>query len=275
MKLNQRGSSMVDYIMMTALVAGIVVPVIYTKFGAPFMESMESERGKLVNFIGQTPRGRKPPVPSAWFSQEKVANPTAGEVSTPSDLPPGAELSEPGDLGSTGQVKAGDLQEVKNLNETGQLKTGNVGSGNLGGASALGTGGAGPGGMGAGGSDFFSSSSQVPGASLRGEKEKASEEISGRSGSGGGGASTTGGTLAGEDAGLRQSGGDNKKGDKKEDGARVGEGKKRSLLEAETEVKERARGGQFDWWLLIKILIVILIIALVFLILMGNTRRNG
>ncbi|NBV49780.1 hypothetical protein EBR78_01025 [bacterium] len=57
--------------------------------------------------------------------------------------------------------------------------------------------------------------------------------------------------------------------------ARGGENKKRSLVEAEDELKERAQSKKFDWWLLIKVLIVLFIIALIFLILIGNTRRSG
>lgn len=276
-RLNQRGSSMVDYIMMTALVAGVVVPVIYVKFGAPLLETMKNERGKLVNFIGQTPRGRRSPVPSAWFSQEKIADQKTGPVNDPSQLPPGAELTEPGDLGGSGRVAGSNVKDTKGLEDPGQLGSGDLGAGNVAGGGAgggFGSAGAAGSGSGAGGSDFFSDSPAVPGGGLRGEKKD--EEVAERSGGGSSGAreSSSGERLAGNDNLTRKAEGGGKN-EKKEEGARTADGKKRSLLEAETEFQERSKGGQFDWWLLIKILIVILIIALVFLILVGNSRRSG
>jgi len=274
LRLNQRGSSMVDYIMMTALVAGIVVPVIYVKFGAPFMETLSSERGKLVNFIGQTPRGRKPPVPSTWFSQEKMGNTNSGDLPEPSELAQDGELNESGELKEPGQLRTGNLKDVKPLKEPGALTTGELGAGALPGGGGLGAGtGAGSSRV-AGGSDFFSNPPSAPGASLRGEK--GDEEIKGRAGgsSDDGGSNSSSGKLVDESGAVGQLKGGGKN-DKKEEGPRVSDSKKRSLLEAEVSTQKVRQGGSFDWWLILKILIVLLIIALIFLILMGNTRRNG
>lgn len=259
-----------DYLMLTALVAGVVVPILFTKFGAPLMKSMESEREKLVNFIGQTPRGRKPPVPSAWFSQQTPASPQSRQLGQPQELPPGAELSAPGDLGQPGNLQAGNLGEVKSLNEPGNIQAGPVNGGGAGGGIAN-RGGGDPG-MGGGGDDFFSDAPKVPGGGIRGEK--GDEETAGRSRTQGGGSGESSGRMAGEDnlqAGQGPKGADAKKGSESQ-----AEGtKKRSLVEAEAELDQRVQRKKFDWWLLVKVLIVIFIMALIFLIAMGNARRNG
>lgn len=269
-RLNQRGSSVVDYLMLTALVAGVVVPIIFTKFGAPLMKSMESEREKLVNFIGQTPRGRKPPVPSAWFSQKPPASAQSRQLGQPQELPPGAELSAPADLGQPGDLQAGNLGEVQSIKDPGTVQAGQVEGGGSGGA--IGNRGAGDAGMSGGGDDFFADAPKVPGGGIRGEKGDEETAGSSRSRSGGGGESS--GRMAGEDnlqGGQAPKGSDAKKGSENQ-----AEGsKKRSLVEAEAELDERIQKKKFDWWLLIKVLIIIFIMALVFLIVMGNTRRNG
>jgi hypothetical protein len=258
--------------MLTALVAGIIVPIIFTKFGGPLIKSMESEREKLVNFIGQTPRGRKPPVPSAWFSQQSPAKPESSQLGEPGALSSGSDLSSPPGLGEPGSLQAGNLGEGKSLNEPGSLQAGAVDGG--GGAGGGLNGGARPGSGtdGAGGDDFFSNSPEVPGAGIRGEK--GDEEIAGRTrGGGGGGRDSQGQPGGGESGELGKASKpqDAKKGsDSQTDG-----GNKRGLVEAEAELDDRIQKKKFDWWVLIKVLIVIFILALIFLIVMGNTRKNG
>jgi hypothetical protein len=267
--MNSRGSSVVDYLMITAVVSAVVVPIILNKFGEPLMKTMTSERQKLVNFVGQTPRGRKPPVPSTWFSQEKVAKPQGQDLGTPGQLPPGAELNGVGAVGGGGSVGSSDLAQVKDLKDPQQLQTGNLGNtGNVGGSGALGSGQSGP----AGGDDFFSKPATPPGATLGGQEEKSATAA----GSGSGGSGSEGRTSSREQPGSESLMGESKKTDAQKEQADGGiDQKKRSFLAENAEKEERSRSGSFDWWTLLKILIVIFILALLFLIALGNTRRGG
>lgn len=270
LRLNSRGSSIVDYLMITAVVSAVVVPIILNKFGAPLIKTMTTERQKLVNFVGQTPRGRKPPVPSSWFSQEKVAKSGGQELGTPGQLPPGAELNGTGSVGGAGTVGGSDLAQVKDLKDPQQLQTGNLGNtGNVGGGGALGSGQGGP----AGGDDFFSKPATPPGATLGGQDEKSGIAA----GSGGGGNSgSEGRSSSREQPGSESLMGETKKTDAQKEQASGGiDQKKRSFLAENAEKEERSRSEKFDWWTLIKILIVIFILALLFLIALGNTRRGG
>ncbi len=53
------------------------------------------------------------------------------------------------------------------------------------------------------------------------------------------------------------------------------EGKNRSLVDAEAQVDAQEKRGKFDWWIILKVVIVLFIIALLFMILLGNTKRSG
>ncbi|NDG27789.1 MAG: hypothetical protein EB120_11525, partial [Proteobacteria bacterium] len=124
---NRRGSTLVDYLMITVAIVGIIVPVFMNYFGGPFLATLANNKTKLVEFIGQTPKNRrKPPVPVAWFSRERSAKPQVGDLKEAGDLPPGAELSGPSGLSSPGDLKTGDLKEVGELKEPGTLNAGNV-----------------------------------------------------------------------------------------------------------------------------------------------------
>ncbi|NBX83412.1 hypothetical protein EBQ90_10050, partial [bacterium] len=271
MKLGQSGSAVVEYLMLVILISAVAVPIIYNKFGGPFVETLQTERGKLVNFIGQTPKNRKPPVPSEWFSQEKPARPDSQTIGGANDLGEQPPL-ETGAVGEPGNVTTGDLDggpgSAKDLKDPNAINMGSA-AGRGGGYSGVGSAGAGEV---AGGNDFFGTPPQTPGRTFGGQGS--GEET-------GAGGSRRGGGTSGENAPEGEAGekakdsaasqGQQAKGEE----ARGGENKKRRLVEAEDELKERAQSKKFDWWLLIKVLIVLFIIALIFLILIGNTRRSG
>lgn len=271
MKLGQSGSAVVEYLMLVILISAVAVPIIYNKFGGPFVETLQTERGKLVNFIGQTPKNRKPPVPSEWFSQEKPARPDSQTIGGANDLGEQPPL-ETGAVGESGKITTGDLDggpgSAKDLKDPNAINVGSA-AGRGGGYSGVGASGSGDT---AGGSDFFATPPQAPGKTFG--AQGAGEE-------GGAGGSRRGGGASGETASEGESG--EKANDKgasqgqqaKGEEARAGDNKKRSLVEAEEELKERAQSKKFDWWLLIKVLIVLFIIALIFLIMIGNTRRSG
>lgn len=63
-----RGQGVVDYLMVTAVVAAVAVPIIQIYFGDQLRESLFNKREELVTFIAQTP---KRPVPNLWFAQDR------------------------------------------------------------------------------------------------------------------------------------------------------------------------------------------------------------
>lgn len=272
---NQRGSALVQYLMFIALVSAIAVPILVDRFGQPLIQTFQNERGKFVQIIGQTPKGRqKPPVPAEWFSKAPLPKIESEEIEGGQQLTDGQEIR-------TGEIKGGSSMQVGQGGGAGggsaieggqEIQIGSAGGGDGGGVNRYsGAGTSGSGGS-AGGDDFFSTPPKTPGGKSRGE--------------GGGDEDQAGGSrkgFAGGDEGSSMLGGDDNvgsgqkkqqnKGKEESEGTRLGEGKKRSLVDAEQEVNERAKSKQFDWWLIVKILIVLLIVALIFLIVIGNSRK--
>jgi len=268
---NQHGSALVQYLMFIALVSAIAVPIFLDRFGQPLIQTFQNERSKFVTIIGQTPRNRrKPPVPAEWFSKAPVSDIETGQIEGGQELKDGGEIQtgeiSPGSEIRTGQIGGGNGAEGGQSVQTGNIQSGSD-FGRYAGAGSSASGGS------AGGDDFFSKPPATPGTK-RGEG--GAEE----DGGGGGGARRSSG--AGSDEQIARGGEESVSGGKKNqqdksknegDGTKVNEGKKRSLVEAEEELNDRAKAKKFDWWLILKILIVILIVALVFLILIGNSRR--
>lgn len=266
---NRRGNALIQYLMFIALVAAVAVPIFVSRFGDPLIQTFKNERGKFVAIIAQTPKGRrKPPVPAEWFSKTPTPNLETDEISGGEQLSDGQAI-ETGEVSSGGKIQTGQVGGGSGAGgdqgiQTGSIQTGEGSGGRYSGAGTSG------GGM-SGGDDFFSKPPAAPGEKLRGEGEAASEGArSGRAS--GAGSDGDGNTGRGDDAGVGKK--DNQEKSKNEgDGTKLGEGKKKSLIEAENELNERTKAKKFDWWLIIKILIVILIVALVFLILIGNSRK--
>lgn len=276
-----RGNSTVDYLMLTAAVAGIGVPIMMRYFGGPIIDTLTGQREQLVSFLAQD---RKQSVPNEWFSYETPAEPDGGP-----DLKEGKDLSEP-DLASPSDLKDGrDLRsrDLKNprelkvgrLNDPRQLSTSPVsGPNGGGGAGGAGAGAAGAGGASAGAgqnADFFSKDGKG-GSGGQNQEE-------GGPASGGGAYGRGGGRLGTGEAGSGDNGGEAGEKRSKDKGreeppsktSKEGETRRQtidSLKRAESEYE--GKKTKFDWWLIIKILIVLAILFLLLLIALGNMRRG-
>jgi hypothetical protein len=269
--LNRRGSAIVEYLMFIALVAAVAVPIIIDKFGDPLIKTFKNERSKFVAIIAQTPKGRrKPPVPAEWFSREPVPEIKTGEVGSGQNIETGGPI-QTGEIKTGGQIQTGQIGTGESGSGSG-IQSGNIQTGEgAGGAGRYSGAGSGGSGSMAGGEEFFSSPPKTPGGKIRGESGE--EEGGGGTRRGGGGA-IEGDTVSGREDSV--SGGKRNAQDKSKsegDGPRLGEGKKRSLVEAENELDQRQKSKKFDWWLIVKVLIVIFIVALIFLIVIGNSRK--
>ncbi|MFM8269930.1 MAG: hypothetical protein ACKN9V_07050 [Pseudomonadota bacterium] len=274
--LSRRGSVVVEYLMFIALVAAVAVPIFISKFGLPLLQTFKNERSKFVAIIGQTPKGRrKPPVPAEWFSQTPLPK------IQPEGIPEGEAISESQSI-ETGQISGGTPIQPGQIGsgssigggqgiQTGAIQTGEGGAGGSGGGRYSGAGTAGSGGM-AGGDDFFSKPPTAPGKKMRGEKSEDEGDGGGSGRDSGGG---EGETFSGRGDSTVEGGKKNQqeKAKGEGEGTRLGEGKKRGLVEAENELDERAKAKKFDWWLIVKILIIVFILALIFLIVIGNSRK--
>ena len=277
-----RGNAFVDYLMMTAVVAGIMVPIVNRFFGQAIMDSLFANRQRLVDFIAQTP---KRPVPNLWFAIERQ-----GEVGGNGDVGGGGNLGEVGDVGGGGNLgEVGDVGGGGQLNNPravgGNGKLGNVG--NVGGGGALGNVGGSRGGGGAGGGAGGGLGSESAlNDNFLSPAEKGSTTAEGDSASGGTqknygrGASGPGESGSG-DSGGRDSAGNTKTakapgdgGDSSKVDGGVESRKSQNLTIAQVEENERAKARAFDWWLLVKILIVLLILFLLILIALSNLKRT-
>lgn len=270
---NQRGSAVMEYLLLIIFVSAVIVPILFSKFGGPFLQTMKNERQKMVTFFAQTPQGRqKPPVPASWFSQELPAKIESEQIRTGEPIE-GSENLETGEIQGGQPIQAGsELKGGDEISGGQAINSGQIRSGTL-----RGTGGAqggGAGGAGAGGDDFFSVP-DTPG--MGAEKGTTAEKDSERGKSS---RSSRGGGLVAleeksQDPISRPGTNKDEKGkERKEESQMLGD-KKSDLVAAEQEVQERESRKKFDWWLLIKVLIVLGIIALLILILLGNTRRSG
>jgi len=273
---NKQGSSVVDYLMLTVVISAVAVPILYNNFGEPFVRTLQAERGKLVNFIGQTPSRRKPPVPAEWFSQERPARPDSKDLGSGTG---NGDLAindiEVNDIEGGKEIKTGNLSEgsrsAQDLKEPGAINVGaNGGAGGAGGNYAgVGSQG-GSSGM-AGGDDFFSSPPETPGK----KGVMGGDEVIGGGGSKGNRSGETSvaereESMAGEKKAGPGGGKEERSGE-----SRLVEGKNRTLVDAEERVEAQERKSKFDWWMIIKVLLVLFIIALLFMILLGNTKRSG
>lgn len=265
LKIRSRlGGAMIEYLMMIILVSAVVVPILVSEFGEPFLKTMGNERQKMVNFFAQTPRNRqKPPVPASWFSQELPAQPESEEIQT------GEPMGESQDLQS-GEIRAGQNIRAEGIKEGGNLSGGQaINSGQVGAGGAIG--GSNQGGGAAGGDDFFST---PPTPGVTPGKTESNETSSSRRQGSRGSSLVASDNRPVESIDRAERSAQKKESGKKEESQLLAE-KKSSLLAAQQEVREQQKKGQFDWWLLIKVLIALGIIALLFLILLGNSRRTN
>jgi hypothetical protein len=280
LKPNQKGQGTVDYLMLTALIAGVLVPIILKNFGEPMLRTMTNEKDRLVGFVAQN---KKQKVPNAWFSRSDPAKVPEPSVAAPKDIPPPDPLAPPGEVPPPQGPK-----EPKNIppprpgnpprvNAPGQAPPPSVpppGEGGGGGGSGASGGGSSFGGGPSDGSDFFGGGGgSKTGGSEGGGKDGGSKGTFSNKGGAEGGEGSSGGGQGG--GGGKRGGGTSGGGEsegKKEGGVQGSKSKMDQLAEAED--RERAKKGQFDWWLFFKILIALAIAALLVLIALGNMRRR-
>jgi hypothetical protein len=271
---NQKGATMVDYMMLTAAVAGIGVPVMMRFFAGPINNSLLSKRQNLVSFLAQD---RKEKIPNEWFGREgqpdlkepsKLAN--VKNFEDPSVGEPG-KLEEPGKLSNPNVRNPSRLAEVR-MRDPGKLA--DPGQVSVGGGGGGGGGGGAGGGGGGNSNDFFAGGGEnnKAGGNKNGPEGVTGAtygQASGKAGRGAGGGGDEG--DAGE--GAKGAGKDHQ--DSQKDSSGPGEAKKKQLEDLHKAEEElEARHNRFDWWMLIKILIAVLIAFLILLIVLGNMRRG-
>jgi len=278
--LNQCGSTVVDYLMLTAAVAGIAVPIVMKFFGEPIMATFQSQRQTLVSFIAQD---RKQPVPNIWFSRERLGITggenelnEVGELAANEPAQPG-DLKEPGNLRNVRRGRAPGRLNVGQIKEPGRLEVGQVSGGGRGGAEGSSFGGAGGGADGGGGSALSGSFFDPKGPGGQGGAGEAGGSTGSRRGYRSGGRGEESDDYSAETS--TSSGEKVKKQQEKDDKQSADKGitdSKRQTEEmiAKYEEDRQRRAGAFDWWLILKILIFILIIFLIILIALGNMRKN-
>lgn len=272
---NCRGAGVVDYLMITIVIAAVAVPIIQSTFGEQINAALFSNRQKLVAFIAQQP---KHTVPNQWFSQEPL-----GEVGGGGKVPEPKELKQVGEVGGNQQTSepSGELGDVKAVGGEGQLGTvGGVGGegrlkqvGNVGGQGNIAGGRSSSAGLSAGDSldqGFFGKSGGGPGNEGRPPGTDAEGATYGRSSGGGGGS-----------GGEEEVGPDGKKvtkADKRESSERPPLGadqtRRDSIAMQAAEEEQERRKGQFDWWFLIRFLILLLIAFLILLIALSNLKKR-
>jgi len=263
---------MVDYLMITAVIAGVALPIAMKFILGPVSDNLIGQRQSLVSFLAQD---RKQNVPNAWFSQENQ-----GETGGKGQLPPVKDLADPnvadpsdikpvGNIGQPTPKAPPNLKAVGRVNGPGQIT---VGGGNGPGNASNFGGGGGPG-DGSLNDSFFDGSGQKGGTGNGGTNTNGQGNDT--YGQGGGRFSST---SAGDEEYSAGEGGAKKGADKAKDStdkSSTGDSAHRATLEGVKRVEEEQsrKAKAFDWWLLIKILIIALILFLIVLIALGNTRR--
>jgi len=268
---NRSGQGTVENLMLTAILAAVLLPIVYETVLVPLLNVYKENRGQLVTFVSQK---KKTTVPSGWFASERMAQlkepkkiDETQEIKTDSIPEPG-EVAEPKTISEPKEIQTKPINEPKTIQEP---KTINPPSSGKGGGSGSGAGGSGSA-MGPGSQDpnFFSGDKADGGAKSEGQIAAGDAGRGSGSSSGGDEYSPQGKVQAG---GLR---GDEKgQGpDGKKDDSSVEKRSKQNLALNETREAERSRSSPFDWWLLIKILIIGLIIFLLILIGLSNLKRR-
>lgn len=260
------GSATVDYLVITATIVGISLPILQKMYSSLIVDTLMQGKSKLVSFVGQsTHPGQSKTVPNSWFSKETPAQVSAAPVSAGPPLTANS-------LSGPNQLTANPLQGPNGLSASagggpGGLNGGANGKGGSpGGGSGGGLFGALPGNPNTGNSDFFNNTSQNGDASNLGKDKGASQSgaifgnLSGRSS-----------TQDDGEEDIQQSVGrsaqkqKNTSSQNKKDTILEIQRKRKALID-KTDEEERRREGSFDWWLILKILIIILIVVLILLI---------
>jgi hypothetical protein len=267
---NRRGQGTVENLMMTAIIAGLLMPIVYKVVISPLMTTMQGQKRKLVDFVAQN---NKQTVPSAWFASERMQKIKEDKtIDKPKDIE-SPEIPEPGQIPESKEIKPGKeikSAEIKPPKDIPPPKP--IGGG--GGTGGGGAGGASGSGSALGGSakdpDFFS-----------GEGNKDASASNDKQGGAGGkdGGSRRGDfdeySPRGSRTGDQKSAPQGKEQLTKKTGEANADSKNRqSMLLNETREDERARERPFNWWLLIKFLVIAFIIFLVILIGLSNMKKR-
>ncbi len=270
---DQRGQGTVENLMMTAIIAGLLIPVVYKYALTPMLDTMQGQRKNLVDFVSQT---NKKPVPTAWFASERLAQiketqniEAPKDIGNPNEIPPPGEISSPNDIKSPQNIKSPDIKSPKNIASPRDIpppatpgqKGGGSGAGGAG--SALGGGAQDP--------DFFGNGSKPegPGSSDEGGSSGSSQGYGAKSGQFDEYAPKSSQVAQSRDATKTK---DEVQKDKTDGSAERRD--RQNLLLSETREEENARSSPFDWWLLVKLLILALIIFLVILIGLSNMKKR-
>ncbi len=269
---NRRGQGTVENLMMTAVIAAVLIPIVYKFALVPLIELFKGQKKGLVSFLAQD---NKRTVPNEWFAGERLAqlkDPKnieepkeikTDDINEPGEISPPKDINAPQDI-KTKPIKAPkNIKEPKKINAPGSINPGGGGRGGGGGRAALGSGAQDP--------DFFGG----------GDKKEATSADGFQSGDG---------TVAKGDGPKGSSdeyspknriGNRNQKDTAlekqkktKQDDMSPDKRAKQNLVLSEARDEERSRASPFDWWLLIKVLIVGLIIFLVILIGLSNMKKR-
>lgn len=267
--LRSRGNTFVDYLLLSLVIAGIAIPIVMRFFGDPIRQTLFNNRQSLVDFLAQTP---KRPVPNLWFAKERVASPpdpnvdNPGAIDDPADGGEGPKIAGPGRIDSPNISAPRDIS-APTISDVGEISSGVAGPGGLGsGAGGPGSSSGSDGGL---DSDFFSKKSGT-----------GSEDSTGAAGASGksatplsiGSSESDGSERDFRDGKIKK---DSKKEEqdsksKSETQSRKYQNEQLARLAQDEKAKERA----FNWWFLIKILIIFAIFFLVILIVLGSARKR-
>lgn len=267
---NRRGQATVENLLMTAIIAGILIPIVYKYALTPMMDTIQGQKQNLVDFIAQK---NNDPVPSTWFASERLAEfkdqkeiPAPKDIDAPNDIPAPGEIPSPKDIQSPKDIKSKPIPPPKNIPSPNNIPSPGT-PGGAGGGGAGGTGSA----LGSGASDpsFFGGDSE------KGADDRGSEGAGSAGGRGGRGSSfdeySPKNQRREDTKSSAKEGGEGAK-DKTE--ASLDQKSRQSLVLSEAKEAERERSYPFDWWLLIKLLIIGLIIFLVILIGLSNMKKR-
>lgn len=275
----QKGSAVGDYLLLIAAIAGVLIPLVMKYFGEPILKTFTSQRGRLVEFVAQTPvRQPGKTVPNSWFGQEKMAeypggeDLSGGEDLTDEELQGGNDLKEGKDLkGGRTMRNPRPLRGGKQLKGGSQLRTGELSGGQTLGGGAGGDGFGGGAGS-ANDADFFDKGAGPPaGPSGGGEGVNAGKRAGAPTSNFEGGDGVGGGGGGGGDKKAKQ----DDKGGAASDASSIAQGKsKQDLSVSVAEEEARKRSAGFDWWTIIKVLIILLILFLLAIIALSNLKKR-
>lgn len=267
---------MVDYLMITVVVSAVMIPIINRFFGDAIVGQLFAQRQQLVSFVAQTP---KRPVSNIWFAAERSRAITTNKVNGGNQVDTG-NVNDPGqDIQTGGNINTNQVNASGQSGGGGQINaSGSVGGGDtINGGRNVGTGQVNTGGGGSG----LKANSNLNDGFLNGGGGGGAGDGDADGGSAKNGFGKGGGAYGDLDTGDITTGSGSRKGSKGGSEATTDEAKKtaemarrQSVGVSQLEKEEAERSSAFDWWMLIKFLILLAIIALLILIALSNLKRT-